>query len=212
MSSSRVSCYPFPRRASRRRSFPTRSRTAARASARRRPAGSSRKSSAPNASRPQQVDYYQRRERAAFTLGEAAARIEALRRLVALTETPDKPSPYVSYLWRELWRFGSQTEALEMGEALVSHRAATPQQRLTWTVNLARDYVTIGKRSRAEELLKQVEAEGKGLQDTRGPHMAAYTTIATEELRATVLNGQNDYEGAHAAIRRALDTAPASPR
>ena len=94
-----------------------------------------------------------------------------------------------------------------MGEALVSHRAATPQQRLTWTVNLARDYVTIGKRSRAEELLKQVEAEGKGLQDTRGPHMAAYTTIATEELRATVLNGQNDYEGAHAAIRRALDAS-----
>ena len=162
---------------------------------------------APNASRPQQVDYYQRRERAAFTLGEAAARIEALRQLVPLTEAPDKLSPYVGYLWRELWRYGSQTEAVEMGEALVSHRAATPQQRLTWTVNLARDYVTIGKRSRAEELLKQVEAEGKGLQDTRGPHITAYTTIATEELRATVLNGQKDYEGAYAAIRRALDAS-----
>jgi len=40
---------------------------------------------APNGVRPQQVDYYQRRERAAFTLGEGRGAIEALRRLVALT-------------------------------------------------------------------------------------------------------------------------------
>jgi hypothetical protein len=119
---------------------------------------------APGASRQQQVEYYQRRERAAFTLGEAAVRIEALRRLVALTEAPDKLSPFIGYLWRELWRYGNQTEALEMGEALVRHPSVTPQQRITWLVNLGRDYVTLGNRNKAEELLKRVEAEGKGLE------------------------------------------------
>jgi CHAT domain-containing protein len=162
---------------------------------------------APGASRQQQVEYYQRRERAAFTLGEAAVRIEALRRLVALTEAPDKLSPYIGYLWRELWRYGNQTEALEMGEALVRHPSVTPQQRITWLVNLGRDYVTLGNRNKAEESLKRVEAEGKGLQDTRGPHMVAYTAIVTEDLRAKVLEGQNDPEGALAAMRRALDAS-----
>ena len=136
-------------------------------------------------------------------------RIEALRRLVSLTEAPDKLSPYLRNLWRELWRYGNQTEALEMGESLVRHPAATPQQRLTWTVNLGRDYVTLGNRNRAAEVLKQVEAEGKGLQDTRGPHMVAYTAIVTEDLRATVLHGQNDPEGAH---RRDTAGARCQPR
>jgi CHAT domain-containing protein len=158
------------------------------------------------APRPKQVEHYQRRERAAFTLGEAAVRIEALRRLVALTEAPDKLSPYASYLWRELWRYGNQTEALEMGEALVRHPGVSPEQRIAWTANLGRDLVTIGNRSRAAELLRQVEDEGRAHQGKGSPHLIAYTAVWTEELRATLLQGQNDPDGALAAIRRALDT------
>jgi tetratricopeptide (TPR) repeat protein len=134
-------------------------------------------------------------------------RIDALRRLVELTTTPDKPSPYIAYLWRELWRYGNQTEALEMGDTLVRHRGITPEQRIAWTVNLGRDYANLGNRSRAAELLKQAEAEVKTTQATGNLHMLAYTTIATEDLRATVLQGQNDPEGALVAMRRALDAS-----
>ena len=164
---------------------------------------------APGASHQQQVEYYQRRERAAFTLGEAAVRIEALRRLVALTEAPDKVPPYLFALWQELFRYGNQTEAMEIGESLVRHPAATPQQRITYTVLLGRNYVALGNRDRGADLLKKVEAEGKDLRDTRGPHMIAYTTIHTESLRATVLHAQGDPEGALAAIRRALEASHA---
>jgi CHAT domain-containing protein len=161
----------------------------------------------PDATKQQQIQYYQRHERAAYTLGEAAIRIEALRRLVELTGEPGKPSPYQAYLWHELWRYGSQTEALEMGEALVHHRGITPEQRIAWTVDLGRNYMTLGNRSRAAELLKQAEAEAKAIQSTGSVRMIAYTTIATEDLRATVLQGQNDPEGALAATRRALEAS-----
>jgi tetratricopeptide (TPR) repeat protein len=161
----------------------------------------------PSATNQQQIAYFQRRERAAFTMGEAMVRIDALRRLVELTATPDKPSPYISYLWRELWRYGNQTEALEMGDTLVRHRGITPEQRIAWTVNLGRDYANLGNRSRAAELLKQAEAEVKTTQATGNLHMLAYTTIATEDLRATVLQGQNDPDGALVAMRRALDAS-----
>jgi CHAT domain-containing protein len=164
---------------------------------------------APGASHQQQVEYYLRRERAAFTVGNAAIRIDSLRRLVSLTEAPDKFSPYLFALWQELWRYGNQTEALEIGESLVRHPAATPQQRITYTVLLGRNYVAIGNRDRGADLLKKVEAEGKDLRDTRGPHMIAYTTIHTEDLRATVLHAQGDPEGALAAIRRALEASHA---
>jgi CHAT domain-containing protein len=163
----------------------------------------------PGASRQQQVEYYLRRERAAFTVGNAAIRIDTLRRLVSLTEAPDKLSPYLLGLWGELWRYGNQTEALEIGESLVRHPAATPQQRITYTVLLGRNYVELGNRDRAADLLKKVEAEGKDLRDTRGPHMIAYTTINTESLRAAVLQTQGDPEGALAAIRRALEASHA---
>ena len=112
-------------------------------------------------------------------------------------------------LWGELWRYGNQTEALEIGESLVRHPAATPQQRITYTVLLGRNYVELGNRDRAADLLKKVEAEGKDLRDTRGPHMIAYTTINTESLRAAVLQTQGDPEGALAAIRRALEASHA---
>ncbi len=161
----------------------------------------------PGATKHQQIEYFQLRERAAFTMGEALVRIDALRRLVELTSTPDKPSPYIAYLWRELWRYGNQTEALEMGETLVHHSGITPAQRIAWTVNLGRDYVNLGNRSRAAELLKQAEAEAKAAGSTGNLHMLAYTTIATEDLRATVLQGQNDPEGALVAMRRALDAS-----
>ena len=163
----------------------------------------------PGALRQQQVEYYLRRERAAFTVGNAAIRIDSLRRLVSLTEAPDKFSPYLFALWQELWRYGNQTEALEIGESLVRHPAATPQQRITYIVLLGRNYAALGNRDRAADLLKKVEAEGKDLRDTRGPHMIAYTAIHTESLRATVLHAQGDPEGVLAAIRRALEASHA---
>ncbi len=162
---------------------------------------------APDASHQQQVEYYMRRERAAFTLGDAAVRIDALRRLVQLTGAPDKISPFALRLWRELWSYGNQTEALELGESLVSHRAATPLNRITLSVHLGTDYATLGNHDRAANLLKQVEAEGRDLRDTRRPHMVAYTAISVEHLRAMVLQSQDDPEGALAAIRRAIDAS-----
>ncbi|MFO7707257.1 MAG: CHAT domain-containing protein [Desulfobacterales bacterium] len=160
---------------------------------------------APDAPHQKQVEYFKRRERAAFTLGDAAARLDALRRLVTLTEPPDKISPFIAYLWRELWRYGNQSEALEVGESLVRNRSATPEQRVTWTVLLGRDYVTLGNPQRAAELLKQVETEGGHVQNRHGPHSAAYTAISTDHLRAVVLQAQGDSDGALAAIRRSVD-------
>lgn len=164
---------------------------------------------APGASRQQQVEYYQLRERAAFTVGDAAIRFDALRRLVALTEAPDKLSPYIGSLWREEMRYGNLTKALELGESLVRHPAATPLQRLTFSVVLGRDYVSLGYRDRAAEVLKKVEAEGKDLRDTRGPHQVAVTVILVEDLRARVLHVQGDPEGALAAMRRAIEASHA---
>ena len=106
-------------------------------------------------------------------MGDAAIRLDALRRLVSLTEAPDKLSPYIRSLWREEWRYGNQTKALELGESLVRHPAATPLQRITFSVLLGRDYVALGNRDRAADVLKKVEAEGKDLRDTRGPHQVA---------------------------------------
>ena len=163
----------------------------------------------PSAPHQQQVDYYMRRERAAFTVGNAAIRLEALRRLVSVTEAPDKVSPYVNYLWRELRNHGNQTEALELGESLLRHRSVTPMQRITYAVQLGIDYAGLGNRDRAAALLKQAEAEGKELRDTRRPHAVAYTAIYTERLRAVVLQFQDDPEGALAAVRRALEASHA---
>ena len=164
---------------------------------------------APGASRQQQVEYYLRRERAAFTVGDAAIRLDALRRLVSLTEAPDKLSPYIGSLWREEMRYGNLTKALELGESLVRHPAATPLQRLTFSVLLGRDYVALGDRDRAADVLKKVEAEGKDLRDTRGPHQVAVTAILVEDLRARVLHVQGDPEGALAAMRRAIEASHA---
>ncbi len=163
----------------------------------------------PGASRRQQVEHYLRRERAAFTMGDAAIRLDALRRLVSLTEAPDKLSPHIGSLWREEMRYGNLTEALELGESLVRHPAATPLQRLTFSVILGRDYVTLGDRDRAADMLKKVEAEGKNLRDTRGTHQVAVTAILVEDLRARVLHVQGDPEGAHAAMRRAIEASHA---
>ncbi len=163
----------------------------------------------PGASRQQQVEYHSRRERAAFTVGAPAIRLHALKRLVSLTETPDKLSPYVGQLWREEWRYGNQTEALKLGESLLHHRAATPLQRVTFSALLGRDYVTIGKHDRGARLLEQLEAEGKDLRDTRGPHQVAVTKIYTEDLRARLRQVQGDSEGALAAIRRAIEASHA---
>ena len=104
---------------------------------------------------------------------------------------------------------GNQTEALELGESLVRHRAATPLQRLTFSVVLGRDYVALGDRDRAADVLKKVEAEGKDLRDTRGPHQVADTVILVEDLRARVLYVQGDPEGALAAMRRAIEASHA---
>jgi len=163
----------------------------------------------PSAPHQQQVDYYMRRERAAFTVGNAAVRLDSLRRLVSVTESPEKLSPYVNYLWRESWRHGNQTEALELGESLLRHRSVTPLQRITYAVQLGVDYANLGNRDRAAALLKQVESEGKELRDTRRPHAVAYTAISTERLRAVVLQFQDDPEGALAAVRRAIEASHA---
>ncbi len=159
---------------------------------------------APDATREAQVEHYVQRQRAAFTLGDGAARIEALRKLTALTESPDRISPWAGYLWRELLRYGNQTEALELGESLVNHKAATPEQRLIYLSDLGLDYAGHGERDKAARALREVEEGTKTLGAKLGPRNRAYLEISTERLRAAVLHASSDPEGALAAIRRAL--------
>lgn len=78
---------------------------------------------------------------------------------------------------------------------------------LSLSVHLGRDYLSLGNRDRAANLLKQVEAKGKDLRDTRRPHMVAYTIICTEDLRAAVQQAMGDPQGALAAIRRGLEAS-----
>ena len=156
------------------------------------------------ATKPAQVDYYASRQRAAFTMGDSATRIDALRRLVALTAEPGKVSPYAGYLWREISRYGNQSEALEMGEALVRNRDATPLQRLIYQVDLGLDYSTLGERDKAAEALREVDAGRKALDAQLDPRWRAYAAISADRLRAAVLHASADPEGSLAAIKRAL--------
>ncbi|MBK7658029.1 MAG: CHAT domain-containing protein [Betaproteobacteria bacterium] len=156
------------------------------------------------ATKQAQVDHYIARQRAAFTMGNTAERIAALRKLVELTSEPGKISPWAGYLWRELLRYGNQTEALEMGEALANHRDATPEQRLLYKSDLGLDYASQGERDKAARTLAEVDAERKRLDPTLGPRNRAYLTVSTERLRAAVLHANADAEGSLAAIKRAL--------
>lgn len=86
---------------------------------------------APGTAREQAIACWTRRQQAAFTTGDGNARIEALRRLVVLTEATDTVSPFAGPLWREPYRNGNPTEALEYGERLVDDRRLTPASRAT---------------------------------------------------------------------------------
>ena len=164
---------------------------------------------APNASRPQQVDYYQRRERAAFTLGEAAARIEALRQLVPLTEAPDKLSPYVGYLWRELWRYGSQTEAAGDGrgarESPCSHTPAAPYLDRQPRPGL-RDHRQTQPRGRA------AEAGGGRGQGSSGYARPAHNRVHDDCHGRTARNRAERPERLRGRVRRDTAGARCQPR
>ncbi len=159
---------------------------------------------APGATKPAQVEHYVARQRAAFTLGNSTERIAALRKLVELTAEPGKISPYAGYLWRELLRYGNQSEALELGESLANHRDATPEQRVIYKSDLGLDYASHGERDKAARMLAEVDAERKRLEASLGPRNRAYLAVSADRLRAAVLQASGDAEGSLAAIKRAL--------
>jgi CHAT domain-containing protein len=163
----------------------------------------------PGATKAAQIEYYTNRQRASFTVGDSALRIDALRKLVTLTAEPGKVSPFAGYLWRELARYGNQTEALEMGEALVNNRDASPMQRLIYQVDLGLDYASLGEHGKAAGVLEAVDAGRKALDPRLDPRWRAYVAISADRLRAAVLHAGADPEGSLAAIKRALSLSHA---
>lgn len=161
------------------------------------------------ASRQAQIDHYLARQRAAFTLGNSTERIAALRKLVELTDTPERISPHAGFLWRELVRYGNQTEAFELGESLVSDRRTTPEGRIILKADLGLDYAALGERDKAARLLREVDEGRRQLAPSLGPRSTAYLEVSAERLRAAVLHANADPEGSYAAIKRALAASQA---
>jgi CHAT domain-containing protein len=161
---------------------------------------------AATASRKDQVAFHERRQQAAFTAGDAAARIESLRRLAELTEERDKPSKWTSYLWREMSRNGNQTEALELGEKLVADSRYPVRVRALHRVRLGNDYLRHGQPQKARAILALSDEEiAKG----PPPGVALDRTFNelradTEHLRAGLLQKDGDFAGAEESARKSV--------
>lgn len=155
-----------------------------------------------------QVDYWVQRQRAAFAAGRGELRREALRKLVDLTEEPGKPNAYVGFLWREEVRFGNQTRALEIGEALVADRRFLAPVRISHMADLGLDYLGFGNASGARSMLRRADEElAKVKGDDASPTTMNYMRSAIERLRARLAQHEGDVEGAERAVRRGLEVA-----
>jgi CHAT domain-containing protein len=155
----------------------------------------------------QEIAYLLRRQQASFTVGNGEARIAALRRLVTLTTTPDKLSPYAGYLWREIQRNGNQTEAMEMGERLAEDKRSSAQSRALYHVFLANDYYILGDRIKARSEL----AMGESLMQAQNPKSTqsarAHLIIEVERVRSIILQWDGDWDGAEASAKKAFTLA-----
>lgn len=156
-----------------------------------------------------EADYWLERQRAAFTVGDGAARIAALRRLVELTAKPDQASPYIGYLWREIWRNGSQSEAMEMGEKLVDDKSLGTAARAAYLVQLGGDHASLGERAKARSALARSEAEAARIEGDRSSPGVVFLFTEIERLRSSLLQQEGDFDGAEAAARRSLGMANA---
>lgn len=155
----------------------------------------------------QEIAYWLKRQQAAFTVGDGETRIAALRRLVVLTTAPDKISPYAGYLWREVQRYGNQTEALEMGERLVEEKTLLPESRALFLVYLGQDYLNQGNLPKARSILARAEREMAGQPATVPQSIRRLMVIETERLRSSVLQQEGNLAGAEAAAKKALTVA-----
>jgi CHAT domain-containing protein len=157
---------------------------------------------APGASPAEQIEYFRRRERAAFAAGRGDARIAALRKLVELSPTDTARGIWNGFLWREMWRSGNQAEALAFGEKLVEDPALATPQRASFLAQLGNDYAVLGEVSKAKTCLTRAEAEEKKVKDP-----SHFLRISIEHLRGGILRAEGDYAGAEAANKKALALA-----
>ena len=160
-----------------------------------------------NAPKKVQVDYWLLRQRAAFTVGNSGARLEALRKLVELTTEQGKHSPYVGYLFNEEWRSGNQTKALELGENRLEDPLIGESERATTAAQIGHYYLVQGNRDKARALLGRAERIRRSQEATPGAPDLLYVAIEVENLRASILYAEGDAPGAEAAARKALQSA-----
>ena len=164
----------------------------------------------PQGATPQQeIAYLTKRQQAAFTVGDSAVRIAALRRLVELTSGPDRVSPYQGFLWRELWRYGNQTEAMQMGEALAENKALPPGRRASVLGDLGNDYLYVGNPAAAKRTLSRGEAEVQRNAAAMTPFDVAYSGVTLEGLRSNILRHEGDLDAAEIAARKSATMATA---
>jgi CHAT domain-containing protein len=155
----------------------------------------------------EEMAYWVRRQQAAFTVGDSRLRIEALRRLVVLTTREDGNSPYDGYLWRELQRYGNQTEALALGERLVAQKSILPTGHILYLLFLGQDYSQIGNRARARELLVQAETETRRESAAVVGTEGTFIAVETERLRSIIAQYDADWVSAESSAQKSLALA-----
>ncbi|MEO8442107.1 MAG: CHAT domain-containing protein [Betaproteobacteria bacterium] len=154
------------------------------------------------ATREQEIHFLLEREQAAFAVGSGKLRLEALRRLVELTDGTPQLQLYLGFLWREEWRSGNTQRAFEIGDRLIESKGAL-RARVEYAAQMSTDYLYIGERQRAREMLSRADrllAEYLKSPDTsRGDRL----TGAVELARSALLSNEGRNAEAEAAIRKA---------
>jgi CHAT domain-containing protein len=155
----------------------------------------------PGASREEKTRYLVARERAAFTVGDGKARLDALRRLVDLHKGTPRMYRYWAFLWREELRAGNQARAFAMGEEIASSTGFSVAARAEHAAQLALDYYAVRERERAWDAFARAAgllAEmGSGAESGRVDRV----TAIVEYTRSNLLRYEGRYADAEGAIR-----------
>jgi CHAT domain-containing protein len=156
----------------------------------------------PGATRDQEIKFLLDREQAAFATGSGKLRLEALRRLVELTEGTPQVQLYLGFLWREEWRSGNTQRAFEIGNRLIESKDAL-RARVEYAAQMSSDYLYISERQRARDMLARSDrllAEYlKGPDTSRADRLTGIVELA----RAALLGNEGRNEEAETAIRKA---------
>ena len=162
---------------------------------------------APGATREEELRYWAQRERAAFAVGSANLRLEALRRLVDLDKGTPDAQRYWGYLWREERRSGNQQRAFEIGEELMRSKDLTLARRVQNAALLSDDYLAIGNRQRAGELIDSADRLLREYAAGTDPNLLDWQIASVELARSNLLRNEGRYTEAESAVRKALEAA-----